>query len=129
MIEIRYYECEHCGKRFEDEGECHAHELQEKMGNLIDGFTLYNSTYNIINPTDLVANQRAFDEVFFAVIHNKEAGNALNDFIENELGYSFYSEAGEPHSFPCVLGFWQDECWQNLSEMRKDIDEVFNHIS
>lgn len=129
MIEHRYYECEHCGKRFEDEVECHTHELQEKMGSFINDFTLYNNTYDPIDPLNLMTDKRAFDEVFFAVIRNEEAGEALNDFIENELGYSFYSEAGRPHSFPCLLGFWQDNCWQNLSEMREDINEIFNHIS
>lgn len=129
MIEIRYYDCEYCGKRFDNEEECRAHELQEKMGGFASDIKLYDNGYDEVSLTEIMTDKRAFDQIFYVTIYSKEAGEALNDYIENELGYSFYNEAGRPTSFPCVLGFWRDECWQNLTEMQNDLDEVFNHVN
>lgn len=129
MIEHHYYECEHCGKTFNDEYVCRAHELEEKMGQCLNGFTLYDHLYNPIDFKDVAEDYDKFNKVFYVVIRDKEAGDTLNEFIEEEIGYQFYSEVGQIISYPCVLGFWRDECWQNLTEMRNDIDEVFNHVN
>lgn len=129
MIEHRYYECEHCGKRFEDEGECQVHERLETMGQYLNDFTMYDSCYNLISFEEVAENFNEFSSVFYVVIRSKEAGDALNEFIEEEIGYQFYSEAGWPTSYPCVLGFWRDECWQNLTELRNDIDKILNHVN
>lgn len=129
MIEIRYYECELCGKRFEDEGECQAHERLEKMGQYLNRFTLYDSLYNPIDFKELTEDYNRYNDVYYVVIRDEEAGDALNEFIEDEMGYQFYNEAGWPDSYPCVLGFWQGDCWQNLTAMRNDIDEVLSHIN
>ena len=129
MIEIRYYECELCGKRFENEEECQAHERLEKMGTFVDGFTLYDDLYQPISFKDLVAKEKFFEDVFYVTIQNEKAGNALNDYIENELGYSFYREAGTPMHYPCVIGFWQGDCWQNLTEIHSYIETVLDHVS
>lgn len=128
MIKVRYYECEHCGKRFEDEGECRAHELEEEMGQHLNGFTLYDSLYNQVDFKEIAENFDKFNEVLYVAIQDEEAGDALNEFIEEEMGYQFYNEAGRPKTFPCVLGFWQGDCWQNLTAMRNDIDDILNHI-
>ena len=129
MIEIGYYECELCGRRFEDESECQAHERLEKMEQYLDGFTLYDTLYNPINFKEVTEDCDRFNNVDYVVIRDEEAGDALNEFIEEEIGYQFYNEAGRPVSYPCVLGFWQGECWQNLTAMRNDIDEILNHVN
>ena len=129
MTEIHYYECDYCGEMFDDEGDCRAHEIKEKMGALADGFTLYDGLYQPISFTDLASGENNFDDVEYVVIQNKEAGDALNNYIENELGYSFYVETGTPVSYPCVLGFWRGECWQNLTEMYSEIGTILNYVS
>lgn len=130
MIEIRYYECEHCGKRFEDEGECQAHERLEIMGQNLNDFAMYDSHYNRIDFKEIVKNYNKFDSVYYVAVNNEEAGDALNEFIEEEVGYQFYNEAGRPTSFPCVLGFWQgEECWQNLTDLQNDLNEIFDHVN
>lgn len=129
MIEQHYYECEYCGKVFDEEGECRAHEIKERMGTLVDGFTLYDDLYQPISFNDLASGENSFNDVEYVVIQNKEAGNTLNDYIENELGYSFYSEAETPVNYPCVLGFWRGDCWQNLTEMYSEIETILNHVS
>ena len=128
MTEIHHYVCDYCGKIFDDEDDCHAHEIEERMGNLVDEIALYDELYQPIAFKDLISHKVRFDDIYYVIIQNKEAGEALNDFIENELGYSFYQETGMPTSYPCVLGFWQGDCWQNLTEMRDRIEAVFNHV-
>ena len=128
MTEIHHYVCDYCGKIFDDEDDCHAHEIEERMGNLVDEIALYDELYQPIAFKDLISHKVRFDDIYYVSIQNKEAGEALNDFIENELGYSFYQETGMPTSYPCVLGFWQGDCWQNLTEMRDRIEAVFNHV-
>lgn len=129
MIEHRYYVCEHCGKRFEDEEECQAHERLEEMGQYLNRFTLYDSLYNPIDFKEIAENYDRYDDVFYVAIQDGVAGDALNEFIEEEIGYQFYKEAGRPISYPCVIGFWQDECWQNLTAMRNGLDEILTHVN
>lgn len=124
MKEIHYYECGYCGKRFDDEDECRAHEIEEKMGSLVDGFALYDERYQPITFKNLVSREADFNDVFYVAIRNKEAGEALNNFVEKELGYSFYEDTGMPPSYPCGLGFLQNTGWTNLTEIRKSIDEI-----
>ena len=128
MTEIHHYVCDYCGKIFDDKDDCHAHEIEERMGNLVDEIALYDELYQPIAFKDLISHKVRFDDIYYVSIQNKEAGEALNDFIENELGYSFYGETGMPTSYPCVLGYWQGDCWQNLTEMRDRIEAVFNHV-
>ena len=129
MIEHRYYECEHCGKRFEDESECQAHERLEEMGQYLNGFAMYDSCYVPISFEDIAMDYNKFEKVYYVTIRDEEAGDALNEFIEEELGYQFFNEAGWPTSYPCVIGFWRDECWQNLTEMQNNINEILNHVN
>lgn len=129
MTEIHHYVCDYCGKIFDDEGDCHAHEIEERMGNLVDGFALYDELYQPIAFKDFLSHEARLDDIDYVTIQNKEAGEALNDFIENELGYSFYNEAGTPVSYPCVLGFWRGDCWQNLTEMYSEIGTIFSHVN
>ena len=98
------------------------------MGTFVDEIALYDELYQPIAFKDLISHKARFDDIYYVSISNKEAGEALNDFIENELGYSFYQEARTPASYPCVLGYWQGECWQNLTEMRDRIEAVLNHV-
>lgn len=129
MIEICYYDCEYCGKRFDNEEECRAHELQEKMNGFASDIKLYDNGYDEVSLTEIITDKKTFDQIFYVTIYSKEAGEALNNYIENELGYPFYNEAGHPHNFPCTIGFWEDNNWLNLTEEQKQLEEVFNHIS
>lgn len=128
MTEIHHYVCDYCGKTFDDEDDCYAHEFEEAMGALAKGFALYDKLYQPIAFKDLISHKAGFDDVCYVTIQNEEAGEALNDFIENELGYLFYGESGTPTSYPCVLGYWQGSCWMNLTETNDRIEAVLNHV-
>lgn len=114
MKEVHYFQCEHCGKKFDDEGECRRHELVEAVDST--KFQAYMG-----DERELVAwpwDGYDFEHINAIRIENKEAWNFLDNYIRDELGYCSPMEYLDlPKKWPAALfNIDYNDGWINIEE-------------
>lgn len=108
MLEVKYFECEVCGERFEDSWDCKFHEL----GHMTDSFLpenlqMWNCDGQHISLEDVMANYRVLDDIHAVETNNENAREYLREMF-NEYGeHSPYDENMYPHEDGLI--FWDEE--------------------
>lgn len=54
MTVIEKYVCDFCGKEFDDDGECYAHEIQEQFGSICQSVIFFGRHFNKISVKDIL---------------------------------------------------------------------------
>ena len=81
MTKIEKYICEFCGKEFDDEAECSAHEIQEKFYRTYQSTVFFGCKFNEISVEDILNGVSNID--------------AFQVFEENQLYISLILEEGQ----------------------------------
>lgn len=123
MKEIHYYQCEHCGKKFEDEEECYNHELMETTDSSL--FQAYEGDTPIPWPW----GGHEYTSINAIRIANKEIWDYLDEYIQAQLGYSSPMECvPTPTEWPVAVFNTDGDIWINVEEeykMAKDLKEKY----
>lgn len=111
MKEVHYYQCEYCGKTFEDEDECCRHELTEMVDS--SKFQAYEDEKPVAWPW----GGYEFEHINAICIENAIAWDFLNDYIQYNLGYCSPMEGMPlPDSWPVALFNSDGDLWINIEE-------------
>lgn len=126
MTEIHYYQCEYCGKKFEDEGECHLHEVQEGVD--ASKFRAYHNITGMVVPWPWTGSD--YESINALWITDKVTWDFLDDYIQHELGYCSPMECvPTPEEWPvAVFNTDLGDTWINVKEaykMAKDLKEKY----
>lgn len=114
MKEVHYYQCEYCGKTFEDEDECCRHELVEMADS--SKFQAYEGDKPIAWPW----GGYEFEHIDAIRIEDATAWDFLSDYIQYNLGYCSPTEGLLlPDTWPVVLYNPDGDLWV-------DVEEEFN---
>lgn len=111
MKEVHYYQCECCGKTFEDEDECYRHELVEMADS--SKFQAYEGDKPITWPW----GSYEFEHIDAIRIEDVTAWDFLSDYIQYNLGYYSPMEGLLlPDTWPVVLYNSDGNLWVNVEE-------------
>ena len=122
MIEKRIYQCEVCGKEFNDEEDCREHELKCKTAGLEESVVMMDSMGNIIPLNDW---RKALDRAYFIYIANQETSDKLQNLFY-EYNYSFPTEDAQEAVLYPVLFAYEDNGmhWKSLQDVENEYNEL-----
>lgn len=113
MKEIHYYECEYCGKHFEDEDECRIHELLEKTDT--SKFRAYHYLNGELIPWPWGASE--YERMNALWVADEKSWDFLDNYIQHELGYSSPMEGlPTPTKWPVAVFNSDSDTWVNVEE-------------
>ena len=93
MTKIEKYICEFCGKEFDDEAECSAHEIQEKFYRTYQSTVFFGCKFNEISVEDILDGESNIDA--FQVFEENEIPLIKELFKEMGLCSPWEYEGGE----------------------------------
>lgn len=122
MIEIHTYKCEVCGKEFEFDDECLAHELKCKTVGLENSVVMMDCNHNILSLDDW---RKAIDRVYFVYIANQETADKLEELF-NEYNYTFPTDdVQETVLYPVLFAYENDGAyWKSLQDVENEYNEL-----
>lgn len=122
MIEVTTYKCEICGKTFNDEGDCHKHEMEHTTSLLKKAVVMMDSSGEILPLDDMPT---AIERAYTIYVGCKETANILWE-IFNEEGYCVpIEDINTPIKYPAFFVYYQDSyCWHYM----RDLEEEYNRL-
>lgn len=122
MIEIHVYKCEICGKEFEFDDECLAHELKHKTAGLENSVVMMDCNHNILSLDDW---RKAIDRAYFVYIANQEAADTLEELF-TKYNYTFPADdAQETILYPALFAYENDGAyWKTLQDVENEYNEL-----
>lgn len=121
------YICEFCGKEFDDEEECSAHEIQEKFNRTYQSAVFFGCKFNEISVEDIL--DRVSDIDAFQVFEENEIPLIKELFKEIGIYSPWEYEGGE---LPERTGFyvWDYECdrWLMPAKVIEKMNEVLKQF-
>lgn len=122
MIEKRIYQCEVCGKEFNDEDDCRKHEMEHNAAKLKGAVVMMDPLGKVLPLDDI---HTAIERTFAIYVGRKEAADILWEMFEDE-GYSIPIENIEtPIQYPAFFTYDQDKYrWLYM----RDFEEEYNRL-
>lgn len=122
MIEKHIYQCEVCGKEFNDEEDCRKHEMEHNATKLKGAVVMMDSREKVLPLDDI---RTAIDRCHTIYVGCKEAADILWGLFEDE-GYSPpIRDIVTPVLYPAFFIYDKDNfCWLYLN----DLEEEYNHL-
>ena len=122
MIEKRIYQCEVCGKEFNDEDDCREHEMEHITAKLKGGVVMMDSLGEVLPLEDI---HTAIERAYAIYVGCKEAADILWEMFDDE-GYSAPIESIEtPIQYPAFFIYDLDNyCWRDM----RDLEEEYNRL-
>lgn len=124
MTEIHTYKCDICGKEFDFEDECLAHELKHKTVGLENSVVMMDGNHNILSLDDW---RKAIDRAYFVYIANQEAADMLEELF-TKYDYTFPADdAQEIVHYPVLFTYNNDGAyWKTSREVEKEYNELLD---
>ena len=122
MIEKHIYQCEVCGKEFNDEDDCYKHEMEHNAAKLNGAVVMMDSQEKVLPLDDI---HTAIERTHAIYVGCKEAADILWGLFEDE-GYSPpIRDIVTPVLYPAFFIYDKDNfCWLYLN----DLEEEYNHL-
>ena len=122
MIEKHIYQCEVCGKEFNDEDDCREHEM-EHITKKLEGSVVMMDSLGKVLPLDDI--HTAIERSYAIYVGCKEAADILWEAFDDE-GYSTPIENIEtPIQYPAFFTYNEDRyCWRYM----RDLEEEYNRL-
>ena len=122
MIEKHTYQCEICGKEFNDEDECLEHELKCKTAGLENSVVMMDYERNILSFDNW---EKTLDKVYFVYITNQEAADKLEKLF-HEYNYDFPADdAQETVLYPALFAYQDNGMyWKSLQDIENEYNEL-----
>lgn len=122
MTKIHTYQCDICGKTFDDEDDCREHEMEHKTAGLEKSVVMMDSGRNTIPLEDW---ETAIDRAYFVYITNQEAANQLKELFY-EYNYNFPADDARETAIYPVLFAYQDNgmYWKSFQDVENEYNEL-----
>ena len=122
MIEKHIYQCEICGKEFNDDEDCRKHEMEHKAAKLKGAVVMMDSLEEILPLDDI---HTAIERAYAIYVGCKEAADILWEMFDDE-GYITPIENIETSiQYPAFFIYDQDRCyWRYM----RDLEEEYNRL-
>lgn len=123
MIEKHIYQCEVCGKEFNDEEDCRRHEMEHTASFIKNAVVMMNNGGEVLPLDDI---RTAIDNCYAIYVGCNEAAKMLWELFEDE-GYTTPIEnIRTPVLYPAFFIYDQDDYrWLYFN----DLEEEYNRLS
>lgn len=123
MKKIEKYICEFCGKEFDDETECSAHEIQEKFNRTYQSTVFFGCKFNEISVEDILDGESNIDA--FQVFEENEIPLIKELFKETGLCSPWEYEGGElPERTGLYVWDYERDRWLMPAKVIEEMNEV-----
>ena len=123
MTKIEKYICEFCGKEFDDEAECSAHEIQEKFYRTYQSTVFFGCKLNEISVEDILDGVSNIDA--FQVFEENEIPLIKELFKEMGLCSPWEYEGGElPERTGLYVWDYEHDRWLMPAKVIEEMNEV-----
>lgn len=122
MIEVTTYKCEICGKTFDDEDDCHKHEMEHTTSLLKKAVVMMDSDGEILSLDDMPTAIERADTIY---VECKETANILWGMFEEEGCCVPIEDIDSTVKYPAFFIYDQDHYrWRYM----RDLEEEYNCI-
>ena len=123
MTKIEKYVCEFCGKEFDDEAECSAHEIQEKFYRTYQSTVFFGYKFNEFSVEDILDGVSDIDA--FQVFEENEIPLIKELFKEIGLCSPWKYEGGElPERTGLYVWDYERDRWFMPAKVIEEMNEV-----
>ena len=122
MIEKHIYQCEVCGKEFNDEEDCRKHEMEHTAAKLKGAVVMMDDGGEVLPLDDI---RTAIDKCYAIYVGCKEAAKMLWELFEDEGYATPIEDIRTPVLYPAFFIYDQDDYrWLYFN----DLEEEYNRL-
>ena len=122
MVEKYIYQCEVCGKEFNDEEDCRKHEMEHITTKLKGAVVMMDSQGKVLPLDDI---HTAVERTHAIYVGCKEAADILWEMFDDEGYTTPIEDIRTPVLYPAFFTYDQDEYrWRYM----RDLEEEYNRI-
>ena len=122
MIEKHIYQCEVCGKEFNDEEDCRKHEMEHITTKLKGAVVMMDSQGKVLPLDDI---HTAVERTHAIYVGCKEAADILWEMCDDEGYTTPIEDIRTPVLYPAFFTYDQDEYrWRYM----RDLEEEYNRL-
>ena len=122
MVEKYIYQCEVCGKEFNDEEDCRKHEMEHITTKLKGAVVMMDSQGKVLPLDDI---HTAVERTHAIYVGCKEAADILWEMFDDEGYTTPIEDIRTPVLYPAFFTYDQDEYrWRYM----RDLEEEFNRL-
>ena len=122
MIEKHIYQCEVCGKEFNDEEDCRRHEMEHTASFIKNAVVMMNNSGEVLPLDDI---RTAIDNCYAIYVGCNEAAKILWELFEDEGYTTPIEDIRTPVLYPAFFIYDQDNYhWLYLN----DLEEEYNRL-
>ena len=118
MIEKHIYQCEVCGKTFDDEDDCRKHEMEHTASLIKNAVVMMNDGGEVLPLDDI---RTAIDRCYTIYVGCNEAAEVLWEMFEDEDYNPPIRDIVTPVLYPAFFIYDQDNfCWLYLNDLEEE---------
>ena len=122
MIEKHIYQCEVCGKEFNDEEDCRKHEMEHNAAKLKGAVVMMDDGGEVLPLDDI---HTAIERTYAIYVGCKEAADILWELFEDEGYTTPIEDIRTPVLYPAFFIYDQDDYrWLYFN----DLEEEYNRL-
>ena len=122
MTEIYTYRCDICGKTFDDEDNCHKHEMEHNAAKLKDAVVMMDKGGKVLPLDDI---RTAIERAYAIYVGCNEAAKMLWELFEDEGYCTPIENIRTPVLYPAFFIYDQDNYrWLYFN----DLEEKYNRL-
>lgn len=122
MTEIHTYQCEVCGKTFDDYDGCYKHEMKHKATGLKTSVVMMDDGGEALPLDDI---HTAIERAYAIYVGCKEAADILWEMFEDEGYVAPIENIRTPVLYPAFFIYDQDDyCWLYLNDLEKKYNRL-----
>ena len=122
MVEKYIYQCEVCGKEFNDEEDCRKHEMEHITTKLKGAVVMMDSQGKVLPLDDI---HTAVERTHAIYVGCKEAADILWEMFDDEGYTTPIEDIRTPVLYPAFFTYDQDEYrWRYM----RDLEEEYNRL-
>ena len=122
MIEKHIYQCEVCGKEFDDEYDCYKHEMEHNAAKLKGAVVMMNDVGEVLPLDDI---RTAIERTYAIYVGCKEVADILWELFKDEGYETPIENIRTPVLYPAFFIYDQDDYrWLYLN----DLEEEYNRL-
>ena len=122
MIEKHIYQCEVCGKEFDDEDDCRKHEMEHTASFIKNAVVIMDDGGEVLPLDDICT---AIEKSYAIYVGCNEAAKKLWKIFDDEGYATPIGDIETPILYPAFFIYDQDSCrWLYLN----DLEEEYNRL-
>ena len=122
MIEKHIYQCEVCGKEFNDEEDCRKHEMEHTASFIKNAVVMMDNGGEVLPLDDI---RTAIDKCHTIYVGCNEAAKILWELFEDEGYNTPIGDIVTPVLYPAFFIYDQDDYrWLSLNDLEKEYNRL-----